>query len=442
MAQERKKIDGRWVYLPDGVTLETVRGKPQLSVSCSADGKRKRKYFPATDDGLKAAKELADTHRKEKQDYGRSFGSITDDEKQAIDLWRTYRTACQKEACEYRAMSDIMREALERVQAVSISPTVKEAAQMYLADMSRRNAGETTPHMMTVKNRLRHISDALGDIHLCNLTAPQISDFIDTLKNPQTGTPAKATTKKQYQDLVKGLFKLAVKRGLLDDKKNAARMLDAPKIKRVEPETLTLEEVCRIFTYIAETPAEHRYIPALIVGFFAGARLAERCRLKYRDILLSKKRIYLSCEITKTNKDRHTYLQDNFLHWMQFVRAHGVDMTAGDYILPGATEAQRKDAHNRLLKRISKHTGIEFPKNCIRHTAATYMTELNGFTSTANQLGHGEGMLAAHYRVAVTKADALAYFSISPGWSTPAQIRAVQAKSDLLPEYSTAGGIA
>ena len=68
---------------------------------------------------------------------------------------------------------------------------------------------------------------------------------------------------------------------------------------------------------------------------------------------------------------------------------------------PIFSEERRKDAHDRLLKRIAEATGVAFPRNCIRHTAATNMTELPGFTSSANQLDHGEGMLANNYRISV-----------------------------------------
>ena len=42
------------------------------------------------------------------------------------------------------------------------------------------------------------------------------------------------------------------------------------------------------------------------------------------------------------------------------------------------------------------------------------MAERQGYTETANQLGHDIGMLLKHYRRAITKTDAEAYFNIVP----------------------------
>lgn len=42
------------------------------------------------------------------------------------------------------------------------------------------------------------------------------------------------------------------------------------------------------------------------------------------------------------------------------------------------------------------------------------MAESQGYTETANQLGHDIGMLLKHYRRAITKTEAEEFFSISP----------------------------
>ena len=440
-------MNGKYYYFPEGVSLEKKRGGWAIAVSMEVDGKRKRKYFTASEEGLKEASKLAETIRKEKRAYGADFGVVADDEKIAISMWRAYRDECMQEGCEYKLMSEVIRVALDKVKEISISPTVKEAARLYMEDMSRKNHGKRTAHMETVENRLRRIVEVLGEEHYCNMTDIQINDFLQNLKNPQKGTAAKAATKKQYLGLFKSMSRMLIKRGLLEEKKDAARILEAPKIRRVEPETLPLEAVCRIFEYLRNNPKEHKYIPVLAVGFFCGSRVSERCRLRYGDIFPGgRNEVYLSCEITKTNKDRYTYTNDHFRAWINLARKSGVSMEPGDYLLPGETEQRRLDAHMRLLKRISKQTGITLPKNCIRHTAATNMTELQGFTSTANQLGHGEGMLASNYRIAITRDEATAYFNISPTCCDADKLRAdacaqIAAARPDLPSYAE-GGIA
>ena len=46
--------------------------------------------------------------------------------------------------------------------------------------------------------------------------------------------------------------------------------------------------------------------------------------------------------------------------------------------------------------------------------AASFMAESQGYTETANQLGHDIGMLLKHYRRAITKTEAEEFYSITP----------------------------
>lgn len=410
---KRVMIDGKRCTLPVGVTVETVGNVRRLVSNVYLNGRRTRRYYPCTLEGLRQATAAATAARVERKTYGATFGSISDDEKRALDLWREYRDACQRERCGFMSASEVMAAALERMRDESISPKLAEVAERYVDHIARKVDGESTPHVLTVKNRLAKICAVMGEERICNVTELQITDFVDGLVNPQTGRAAAPNTRKQYILLIKSVFKFAVERGWLTAAQNVAHHVEPPKVKRTEPDTLSVEDVRKVMRHVASTPALHPFIPALAVGLFAGARLAERCRMRYADTNV-KGQIFLSCEITKTSIDRYVKPLPVFRAWMDFAKAHKVVMDKQDFIIKGETETQRKDAHNRALKAISDATGVSFPKNCIRHSAATYMAALQGMAATADQLGHDESMLASHYRHAVTKGEATAYFNLTP----------------------------
>ena len=399
--------------LPVGVTVESRKGQKLFLVTIRHQGERERVAFPYTEDGLRQAAEKANAVRHERKTFGAAFGSISDDEKRALDMWREYRDACQRERCGFMSASEVMSVALERMRDESISPKLAEVAERYVEHVARKVDGASTPHVLTVKNRLAKVCAAFGEERICNVTELHITDFVDSLVTPQTGRAAAPNTRKQYVLLIKSVFKYAVERGWLTAAQNVADHVEPPKVKRIEPATLAVEDVRKVLRYVAETPALHPFIPALAVGLFAGARQAERCRMRYADTNV-KGQIFLSCEITKTSIDRYVKPLPVFRAWMDFAKAHKVAMDKQAFIIKGETETQRKDAHNRALERISAATGVDFPKNCIRHSAATYMAALHGFNETADQLGHDVGMLAKHYRHAVTKGEATAYFNLTP----------------------------
>ena len=92
----------------------------------------------------------------------------------------------------------------------------------------------------------------------------------------------------------------------------------------------------------------------------------------------------------------------------------GVYLDPKGYLFPDDTLKQRKTTHSSFLKAQATETGIVLPENCIRHTTASFMAESQGYTETANQLGHDIGMLLKHYRRAITKTEAEAFYNITP----------------------------
>ena len=176
-----------------------------------------------------------------------------------------------------------------------------------------------------------------------------------------------------------------------------------------------MDEVKRIFSFVKNNPKHHSSIPVLAVGFFCGARVEERVKLTYGDIFVGgRNEIFVSASVAKNGIARFIYPADCVKAWMDFAKENGVSMNTTDTLIQGETLKQRKTAHSSFLKALATETGITLPKNCIRHTAASFMAESQGYTETANQLGHDIGMLLKHYRRAITKTEAEDYYNITP----------------------------
>ena len=143
--------------------------------------------------------------------------------------------------------------------------------------------------------------------------------------------------------------------------------------------------------------------------------MEERAKLTYGDIFVGgRNEIFVSAAVAKNGIARFIYPTENVKAWMDFAKEHGVSMDATDTLIQGDTLKQRKTAHSSFLKALATETGITLPKNCIRHTAASFMAEQQGYTETANQLGHDIGMLLKHYRRAITKTEAEEFYNITP----------------------------
>ena len=409
-------IEDKRVYLPTGISTETWRGGiRKLTVTWTELGKSRKKHFPWSLVGLEEAKALNDALKREAKKYGAEFGNITEDEKRALDIIRQYIKEAQSNGFGYASASEIVQAGLENRKTTS--PDFKTLAQYYFdKELMKKTDGELTEHAETVKNRLfNHICPVLGGKPAHTITEDEVEDFLDGLKG-MNGKRASATTRTQYLNLLKSVFKFCIKKKLLPAEYNPVAGLTPPtKKKDKEPEILSVDDVKRIFAFVKKNPKYHKFIPVLAVGFFCGARVEERAKMTYRDIYVSaRNEIYIPAANAKNGIARYIYPADNFKEWLDFAKEQGISMNPSDYLLEGNTVKQRRDKHSKLLVALSEETGITFPKNCIRHTAASCMAEILGYSQTTNQLGHDIAMLLKHYRRAITKTEAEAYYNITP----------------------------
>ncbi len=407
MAEKRRKLDEGWDKLPTGVTLE--KGGKRLVVSKYADGKRKRKYFPATKEGLESAKALAASIRKEKQTYGQKFGAITDDEKRAIDLWRAYREECDREGCQWVKMSDVMREAVERVRPQSVTPLFPDVSRQWLLELGKKNI--SSEHLRKRTDKERWLATYFKGERIGEITPADIQSFLDSLK----GRGGKAATPRTIQDYMVCLghiFSFAVKRGIVAS--NPIKAMDKPRVKPdKDPETLTPDEVRRVMEYATKENSCKPYLPGLVMAIFCGVRPAELARMKHKDLFSGgRKEAYLSRTITKTDFPRRAKLRENVIAWLHSAGLPSVEPS--EYILPGDTEERRCARYTKLLKRLANGAGVKIPRDSFRHTAATMIAALEGMGEAAEELGNDVRTLARHYRHSVPREDAEAFFSILP----------------------------
>lgn len=409
-------IEDKRVHLPVGISTETWRGGiRKLAVTWLEHGKKKKKFFSWSLAGLEEAKALNDALKKEAKKYGAEFGNITEDEKRALDLWRAYVKEAQMNGFKFASAYEIVQAGLENRKTTS--PTFEALARFYFdKEQMRKTDGELTEHAETVKNRLfNHICPVLGGKPAHTITEDEVEDFLDGLKG-MNGKRASATTRTQYLNLLKSVFKFCIKKKLLPAEYNPVAGLTPPtKKKDKEPEILSVDDVKRIFAFVKKNPKYHKFIPVLAVGFFCGARVEERAKMTYQDIFVcGRNEIYIPAVNAKNGHARHIYPADNFKEWLDFAKEQGISMRPSDYLLDGNTVKQRRDAHSKFLVALSNETGITLPKNCIRHTAASCMAEIQGYAQTTNQLGHDIAILLNHYRRAISKSEAEAYFNIMP----------------------------
>lgn len=412
MSQKRIKLEGQAVYLPEFLGVENLKSGKKFACSYYVEGKRKRKYFDFDLAGLKEAKVFASTVTNERKKFGADFGNISDDERRAIELYREYKKQCIDNRIKPLSMMEVVNQAVEAIQIKT--PTIKEMCKRYIDHLLQQSGGKATHNISTTTCIFNVIIASFGERQMHNLTHDEVMNFITNLKK-QDGEAVSELTKNHYIATLKKIYNLAITLNLITEGQNVVKNIERIKATRKEADVMSVEDTVKVFTYLKSKKSLHKYIPIIAIGFFGGLRVAERCRVQGKDIFIGgRNEIFLSEEITKTNQARYVNMSQNLIEWLNFAQENGVVIGENDYLIGGATEENRIDAFRRLLIMITKGAGVEFKKNVIRHSAASYMSALHGLTETAIQLGHSETILKKHYRRAMTKDDAKAYFDITP----------------------------
>jgi len=209
-----------------------------------------------------------------------------------------------------------------------------------------------------------------------SITYADIRKFIFHMKDVENKKPS---TSNCYTAAIRFFFEDTL--GYVWDSKKIPKM----KRDRQLPEVLTHEQV----QLLIDSTENYKHKAILAVIYSSGLRISEACRLRYEDILRSRKMIHIS--ISKNREDRYSILSDRCLeilteYWYRYNRPE-------EWIFPSpmrdapltttAVETFMKEQVRRLgfPETVTPHT--------LRHSFACHLLE-DGVSQTMIQqlLGH------------------------------------------------------
>ena len=122
-------LDGKRVTFPKGISLETRNGVKKIAVTWTEQGRIRKKFFDATLEGFEDAKSVNTTKKQELKRFGQEFGTISDDEKQALDLWRAYVKEAMGNGFKFSSAYEVMKRGIDGLNTTT--PDFKTLARYY-----------------------------------------------------------------------------------------------------------------------------------------------------------------------------------------------------------------------------------------------------------------------------------------------------------------------
>lgn len=371
------------------------------------DGKRRSKYFITETDALKFAKSVM----AEAGFNGSSFGTITDDERAALTLWRSF-TAEQPAAPD---LAVILREAVRDWRQRHSSITLRDALARFIAHQQAE--GASTRHTKTIESRIGRLVADHGEQLVASIDTGKFADWLNALQGTRAdkvGAKLSMVTRDNLKKSCRSFFGFCIERGWTSTNPVSVaakkRTRDHRLAKRKAPAIMHPEQIQQFLDMVEEVaPA---ILPFWLVKFFAGIRDAEAARLDWSMIDLKKGSIHLPAAITKTGDPRKVTIQPTLAAWIK-----PYSQKAGP-LVPVATTTRYfyKKVLRHLRRPITKGgkpQPFNFPSNAARHSFGTFhLFHFRDPGETALQLGHKSDptMLWEHYANPAAEEHAAAFW--------------------------------
>ncbi len=276
--------------------------------------------------------------------------------------------------------------------------TPRTVAEVVAELVATKVTTRTENTVSDLRNRLGIFAKAFA-CNIASVTTTDVQRWLDGLKVTDR-------TRLNYRLKVSQLFTFAERRGYIPKHGNPVDHTERPEPQNSEVTIYSTKEVGALLA-----AASDAFRPCLALAAFAGLRTSEILRLNWEDIDLVRGHIKASGRKRGTPSRRFVPLTANLRAWL-------APYAGRTGLVWQKSESDRKYAEDLYsAAQIATAAAAEIPwkKNALRHSFISYrLAENENANAAALEAGNSAGTIFKHYRELVTKAEAVAWFAVSP----------------------------
>ena len=267
--------------------------------------------------------------------------------------------------------------------------TVRQAVDQFLAQ--RFSIGIRQRTLGDYRARLNRFAEAFQ----CSLSSVSIGEF-ERWINSVAKSPV---THNNFRRVCGTLFTFAQQRRWIPAETNPAVAIIGRKVARTETKAFTPDELHRLLN-----AANPDMLPTLLLGAFAGLRVAETQRLKWENIKWSENLIVVEASGAKTARRRTVPICEALKQWLLPISAK-----------TGPIWASSGSDHSKLQRQLALDAGVSWKNNGLRHSFISFrLAEIQNENTVALEAGNSPAMIHQHYKALVTRREADQWFGLRP----------------------------
>jgi integrase len=272
----------------------------------------------------------------------------------------------------------------------------KVVARHYLM-VRNLNGAFRAKSLPTARYEARKFTKQFGQTPIADITRNDLQVWLRKVKLGPKG-------KKNVLGTVKLIFDHAIKLELRKDNPTAG--VELPKIDQAAPGRFSAGQCEQLLLTAVRTRS--RFLPALAVGLFSGARPAEITRTGWANVSLAENRINIPGSVGKTHQYRWVRIAPILRQWLEFI---GVKKTG--WLIP------RRDieTYERWRQQLAAAAGMaeDWPHDVLRHTHASFDYAIRGdFKAVADNLGNTPGISRRNYIAPASLKEAKQLLRLTP----------------------------
>jgi len=365
---------------PRGIRLIDFAQRPgrPYGVQWRIDGRAKTKTFATAEQQIEFAKDLAGGVKAS----GTAAFHLDPDEART---WRAFRADIGPDV-DLEAVKACWRRYGAQRQAL----TVRDAVAQFLAAKDASGLERAAASHYAVA--LARLTAKMGNTDVAAVDREEVAAWV-------SGLGMSAWSARTHSKRARELFGWLKRSRLITD--NPCDGLEPTRVIQKEAEILSVDQGRALFTENLHQPPE--LLGRLALEAFAGLRFGSAATIQPADIAWDQRGIALPADRIKTRKRVFiTRLPDNLWAWL------GRSFIAGPWKMTPRQYLEAKGEAFAVAK-------IPHPRNCLRHSAATYLVARDGEVGkAATMLCNSEKMIRQHYLGRASEADGAAWFRISP----------------------------